>query len=192
MKKIVLNSKPTSLFRYYHGELFVRLDIQEEFKDETKFKNSAFVKTGRKVPTGNYTAFELLINRGSYLNINWTKMRQMVNNAIDNEVKYKIRTGLVWKGCKVWLSDENQRNYASWVTAAKSNKSVLPLRAKFNDPKTNELIYYDFANLEELEEFYGTCVKHINTEVNRGRDLKDDFEKNALLYKESFEITCKS
>ena len=92
MNKIVLNTKPTNLFRYYNSELFVRLDIQQEFKDETKFKNSAFVKTGRKVPTGNYTASEFLVNVGSYAHIDWFKMKDIVNNTIDKYVTFNLYT----------------------------------------------------------------------------------------------------
>lgn len=186
MNKIVLNTKPTNLFRYYNSELFVRLDIQQEFKDETKFKNSAFVKTGRKVPTGNYTASEFLVNVGSYAHIDWFKMKDIVNNTIDKYVQNEILRGLIWKGCRVWLSEENQRNYASWVTAAKVTKGVFPLKAKFNDPHTNKVVYYEFSDLDDLENFYATCIKHINVTVNKGRELKEEFEKNILLYKESF------
>lgn len=186
MKKIVLNTKPTNLFRYYNGELYVRLDIQQELKDETKFKNSAFVKTGRKVPTGNYTALEDLVNVGSYAHIDWFKMQNIVNDSIDKFVKNEVLRGLVWKGFRVWLSEENQRNYASWVTAAKLSNNIFPLKAKFNDPKTKQVIYYEFSNISDLEDFYSTCIKHINNCVNKGRELKDEFVSNISLYKESF------
>ena len=113
-------------------------------------------------------------------------MKDIVNNTIDKYVQNEILRGLIWKGFRVWLSEENQRNYASWVTAAKVTKGVFPLKAKFNDPNTNKVVYYEFSDLDDLENFYATCIKHINVTVNKGRELKEEFEKNILLYKESF------
>ena len=186
MNKIVLENKTTPLFRYYRGSLFAIFDIQPEFKEETKFKNSAFVKTGRKVPTGNYTAYEKVVYRGDFRRLSFLKTKSIVLSAIDEDIKTQIKRGFVWNGFRVWLSQENQQNYASWSTVLKTNPEILPLTAKFNDQKTGSEVYYKFASVEEFNDFYSKAIKHINNSVNLGRQLKDKFENSLSLYEDSF------
>lgn len=188
MNKIVLDEKTAPLFRYYHGKLFVRFDIQPEFKDETKFKNSAFVKTGRKVPTGRYNAFEKLVYSGNFRNLSFYNIKSIVLSAIDEDIKNEILRGFVWNGFRVWLSQENQQNYSSWATALKTNPDILPLTAKFNDAKTGAIVYYKFGKVQEFEDFYAKSIKHINNAINLGRKLKDNFNNSLELYKNSYNI----
>lgn len=187
MNKIKLESKNTPLFKYYRGELIVILNIQEEFKDEVKFKNSAFVNTGRKVPTGTYTAYEQLVDYGHFMSLSFNDVESKILSKINSETRGKILNGFIWNGLKVWLSEQNQQNYTSWSIALNSGQNILPLTAKFTDMKNNKEIYYSFNDKEEFNDFYGKMVKHINNCVSLNRELKDNYYNNKDNYKKEFQ-----
>lgn len=185
--KITLENKNPKLFTYYHGKLSVILNITEEMKDEVRFKNSAFVNTGRKVPTGNYIADKFLINYGAYSNLSYSMVESKILDVLENKTKNDILKGFVWNGFKVWLSEQNQQNYTSWAIALNSGKDILPLNAKFNSVKTNSVVYYEFSNKEEFFDFYSKMVKHINDCVQYNRDSKNYYYEHKEIYKRNFE-----
>lgn len=186
--KITLNNKDPKLFTYYHGELHMILNIEEEYKDEVRFKNSAFVTTGRKVPTGNYIADKLLVNFGGYSKLSFSMIESKFLSALENQTQNDILKGFIWNGFRVWLSEQNQQNYTSWAIALNSGKeNLFPLNAKFNDAKTNSIVYYEFSNKEEFDDFYSKMVKHINDCVKFNRNSKQYFYDHKELYKRDFE-----
>jgi hypothetical protein len=186
MKLTGLKKKP-SLFNNYQGLVSVVLNIQSELTDEIKFKNSAFIKTGRKIPTGLYSADKFLFYKGDIYRLTFNKAKSLINDIIDEYTQEQILKGFRWNNCIVWLTSENQQNYASWVSSAKSDSSLLPFQAKFTDSKTGEDVCYEFSDIKELEDFYGKSIKFINNVLRESRNLKKEFSDNEDLYKEAFE-----
>lgn len=188
MKKIVLKEKPKTLIYKRGIEYFAILNVEPIYSEETKFKNSAFVKTGRLVPTGTYNAFEANLFAISKRGATFNDVKNSLNTEIDKYVANRILKGFKWNGYKVWLSKENQQNYASWLTAAKANPEILPLKAKFNVGLMNDEVYYDFTSIKELEDFYAKAIKFINDTINEGRKMKDFVKENEIFYRDSFKL----
>lgn len=187
MKKIVLTEKPKTLIQQRGLDYFGILNVEPIYSEETKFKNSAFVKTGRLVPTGTYNAYEANLFSVSK-KVTFNDILNKLNTEIDKYVADKILRGFKWNRYKVWLSKENQQNYASWLTAVKVNPEILPLKAKFNIGLMNDVVYYDFTSIEELEDFYTKAIKFINDTINEGRKMKDFVKDNEVFYKDSFKL----
>ena len=150
------------------GTYIVSWDYSDITEDEMKFKNSAFVPTGKKILTG----------RGKWKTIYFSSkpsfysLQNKILSEIDTLIKDKILKGFVWNGYSVWLSSENQKNYSDWYNLAKSTDKIFPLTAKFN--KNGKTIYYEFTTLNELEDLYIKMTKYINDTVNYGRKMKDN------------------
>lgn len=92
------------------------------------------------------------------------------NKLIDN----KILTGLVWKDFPIWLSSENQFNYKSAYDIAVQTKGLnLPIPFKFGIDTT---VYYTFNSLDELSDFYLSCVVFVQDTLREGWESKDRFD----------------
>jgi hypothetical protein len=137
-------------------------------EDEKKFKNSAFVKTGRKIPTGFTESWALITSSKPSI----FKIVELITNDINKIVAEKILNGMKWNGYTVWLTSENQKNYADWYNLAINEESIPTLTAKFT--KNNKNVYYEFSNKDEIKSLYIGMVKHINDTVNWGRKMKDN------------------
>ncbi len=99
------------------------------------------------------------------------------NNQTDNI----ILSGCMYEGNLVWLSRENQFNYkAAFDRAWQTNGKSLPIKVKLGTDKSP--VYRDFNSLNELTDFYTTCMQHIQTTLESGWRKKDEF--NLSLYVE--------
>lgn len=146
----------------------INYNVTEILEEEKKFKNNAFVKTGRLIPTGLTKYWTLYINkRPSMLDI-----KTIIYKDIDEFISKKILEGMVWNGYNVWLSKENQKNYSDWYLLAVNETEIPSLTAKFT--KNGKNVYYEFSNKEEIKSLYISMVKHINDCVNLGRKMKDE------------------
>lgn len=154
----------------------INFNYEEEFEDEKVFQKSAFVKTGKKVKTGNATWLSIHLNNKPSVRL----IKHKIKEAMQHYIESKILNGFVWKGYNVWLSKENQQNYANWYNFCKNSYSILPLTAKFM--KNGKTIYYEFTTIEELENFYGSMIKFINESLNKYRKALDTIDyKNYVL-----------
>jgi hypothetical protein len=150
-------------------------DFNEILKDETVFKNSAFVPTGRKISTGTGTYKFTTFDKK---NVNINKIKSVILNYFNDKIKDAILRGFVWNGYNVWLSAENQKNYSDWYVCTKDSNRVLPLTAKFS--KNGKTIYYEFNSHEEIADLYENMIKHINKVVNENRKQKDSIDWNEI------------
>lgn len=69
---------------------------------------------------------------------------------INERVKAKIIGGFVWNGKPVWLSEENQMNFA---------QAVVPATFKIGEDVNGDPIYQDFNTKTELKAFVEACVQ---------------------------------
>lgn len=113
---------------------------------------------------------------------------QMAKNAIlddiNSQTDYKILTGLVWNDKPVWLSTENQFNFAEGERKAKDNPSILPVTYKIGQDSDGNPVYHTFTTVEEIVGFYDTCFAYINQCLNEGWQRKDSIDWEP--YKELF------
>lgn len=69
---------------------------------------------------------------------------------INERVKAKIIGGFVWNNKPVWLSEENQMNFA---------QAVVPVTFKIGEDANGDPIYQEFATKTELKAFVEACVQ---------------------------------
>lgn len=102
------------------------------------------------------------------------------NSEIDNE----ILTGFTWNEMKIWLSSENQFNYkAAYDLVIQTNGENLPIIFKFGDDETP--IYYEFKTIEDITNFYTSCINYIQKTLLNGWEKKENinwafYEKNDI------------
>ena len=69
---------------------------------------------------------------------------------INEKVKAKIIGGFVWNEKPVWLSEENQMNFA---------QAVVPVTFKIGEQADGTPIYQEFATKTDLKNFVEACVQ---------------------------------
>ena len=90
----------------------------------------------------------------------------------------EIRSGFVWEGEQVWLSEENQFNYkAAHDLAVQTGGKTLPVTFKLGtDAKP---VYRTFSTVDDLSAFYTAMVRHIQDALERGWRAKDAFSADS-------------
>ena len=97
---------------------------------------------------------------------------------VNRRTEEKIRAGHRWRGHSVWLSTENQLNYkAAYDLAAQTAGATLPVTFKFGEDGSPD--YYEFAELEELEDFYLSCIGHVQRCLSEGWATKDAIDRRS-------------
>ena len=86
---------------------------------------------------------------------------------INERVKAKIIGGFVWNEKPVWLSEENQMNFA---------QAVVPATFKIGEDANGDPIYQEFATKTELKAFVETCVQWKQQCLSDGWDEKDGMD----------------
>ena len=86
---------------------------------------------------------------------------------INERVKALIIGGFVWNGKSVWLSEENQMNFA---------QAVVPVTLKIGEQADGTPIYQEFATKAELKAFNDACNRHKMEQLNAGWAEKDSID----------------
>ena len=86
---------------------------------------------------------------------------------INERVKAKIIGGFVWNDKPVWLSEENQMNFA---------QAVVPATFKIGEQADGTPIYQDFATKTELKNFVEACVAYKQQCLTDGWAEKDGID----------------
>ena len=103
------------------------------------------------------------------------EIKKVVVEYYNQKIDERIISGLVWKNMKVWLSSENQFNYkAAYDLAVQTNGKTLPMIFKFGDDKNS--VYYEFETVEDLTDFYMSSINHIQNELKKGWEMKDNID----------------
>lgn len=76
------------------------------------------------------------------------EVKAFVLEVIDEQVKSKIISGFVWQEKPVWLSVENQLNFAH---------ATAPVTLKIGEDADMAAIYHEFQTAAELEAFNISC-----------------------------------
>ena len=86
---------------------------------------------------------------------------------INERVKAKIIGGFVWNDKPVWLSEENQMNFA---------QAVVPATFKIGEQADGTPIYQEFATKTELKNFVEACVAYKQQCLTDGWAEKDGID----------------
>jgi len=104
-------------------------------------------------------------------------IREAIKADINAATEQKIIGGFVWNGIKVWLSDENQRNFSEAQRIAASNPEAgLPAEFKLGEDENGDPIYHTFETVEELTGFYLSAVTYIKQQLAAGWAQKDSID----------------
>lgn len=106
------------------------------------------------------------------------QVRDAVISDINARVKENIISGYVWNGKPVWLSEENQMNFA---------QGVAPVTLKIGEDAEKSPIYQDFETAEELKSFSDACTLWKQQCLHAGYGEKDgiDWEPYRELLEEN-------
>lgn len=101
------------------------------------------------------------------------EIKAAVTEQINSNVTEKIIGGMTYNGQAVWLSTENQLNYAS----IERNADVeYPLTLKMNEEADGTPVYHTFGNAEEFAAFSKAASLHILQCVKDGWQEKDSVD----------------
>lgn len=103
------------------------------------------------------------------------EVQEVITDWFNEDIDKQIISGHTWNNYAVWLSSENQFNYkAAYDIAVQTNGANLPITFKLgNTPAT----YYNFTTLEELTDFYMSCLNHIQSVLLQGWQKKEEFSQ---------------
>ena len=104
------------------------------------------------------------------------EVRDFCLGVIDQQTAQAILSGLEWQGKRVWLSIENQLNFAAAERRALANADLLPMDVKIGETDSGESIRHTFQNQEALTLFVTACQEHIEQCRQAGQQRKDGFD----------------
>jgi len=149
----------------------------------TSVRQDGLHKVGRR----NYTLFYGLYtddSRGNYEyrhtfdhKPTWEEVKAVLIEAINEHTKKTILNGFVWCGQRVWLSDENQRNF---LMIEKLTEESYPLNVKINEDNNGEPIYYTFVSEEEFAAFSKLASQHVIDTWMAGWKEKDTLSSETF------------
>lgn len=101
--------------------------------------------------------------------------KDMILDWFNEQIDASILSGFVWKDMEVWLSQENQFNYkAAFDLAVQSDGATLPVTFKFGP--VDAPVYYEFKTVEDLTDFYTSCMAYVTSQLKAGWIKKDGFD----------------
>ena len=99
------------------------------------------------------------------------EIKAVINEWYNRKITDTIESGYVWNGLKVWLSTENQMNYKTAYDLAFADRRGKP-SCYFQAREEDNPTFYEFASMQQLQEFYTGAVKHIQETQKEGWALK--------------------
>ena len=95
------------------------------------------------------------------------RARQAILEDINDQTREKIISGFVWNDNPVWLSVENQLNFA---------QGVAPVTFKIGETAEGEPVYHEFATDKELAAFWKECAQWRQQCLDEGNRRKESFD----------------
>ena len=103
------------------------------------------------------------------------RVRSVIDGYYNEACKEKILSGMHYADSTVWLTAENQANYAAAATLAQlTDGGNLPYRIKLGDDAMP--IYHDFIDVGEIVSFWRSCQEHISQCVQEAWERKADVD----------------
>ena len=103
----------------------------------------------KEVGNDLYEWFEVYLYKKQTSQVNFEMVKRAIIADINERVKANIIGGFVWNEKPVWLSEENQMNFA---------QGVVPVTFKIGEQADGTPIYQEFATKTDLKNFVEACV----------------------------------
>ncbi len=113
------------------------------------------------------TWHEVYFNKKEVQKPSLEQIKDAVISDINARVKDNIISGFVWNGKPVWLSEENQMNFA---------QGVAPVTLKIGEESDKTPIYQSFGTAEELKAFSDACTLYKQNCLADGYAEKDGID----------------
>lgn len=107
----------------------------------------------------------------------WEEVKAVLVEAINEHTHETIINGFIWNGLRIWLSDENQRNF---MMIEKLTNESYPLKVKINEDADGQPIYYTFVSEEEFAAFSKLCSQHVIDTWAAGWKEKDNLDPKTF------------
>lgn len=104
------------------------------------------------------------------------EVKEFVLGVIDQQTQAEIIGGFTWNDKPVWLSADNQRNFAVDERRAQSDESFLPRTIKLGEDADGNGVYHTFKKTETLTAFWNACQDYIYDCRKAGWQKKDSFD----------------
>lgn len=102
-----------------------------------------------------------------------SEVRELVVSAINKTTEEKIINGFVWNGMQIYLSPENQLNFAA---IERSENIPYPLTLKINEQEDGTPIYHTFENANDFIAFSQSACAYVIKSVQDGWREKDSVD----------------
>lgn len=101
------------------------------------------------------------------------ELRRLYDEYTNSQVKDKILNGMTYDGTRIYLSDENQRNFLSAF--------FVPAEFKVGEDDEGNAVYKKFTILTKLTAFKTAVFTHIQQCLKEGWEKKDGFDVRPYL-----------
>ncbi|MDE7377527.1 MAG: hypothetical protein K2N13_01015 [Paraprevotella sp.] len=101
----------------------------------------------------------------------WEEVEAVLLDAINEHTRETILNGFEWSGQRIWLSDENQRNF---MMMEKLTEEAYPLKVKINEDSGGQPIYHIFVSELEFAAFSKLSSQHVTETLQAGWQEKDN------------------
>jgi hypothetical protein len=102
------------------------------------------------------------------------QIKEIVYEWINNKATASIVSTFVYNNVHVWLSNENQQNYAATYSLLTNGVNILPVRIKGGSDEQPEYIQFDTA--EDFCAFWIAARNHINMNVQAAWAEKSEYD----------------
>ena len=109
-------------------------------------------------------------------------IRGAVETVINEHTRQQITEGFVYDfedghgPCRVWLSTENQANYASYLKAVELGAESITLKVE----DATGRVCYATVQAADYARFYMSMVAHIQAQIEAGWRRKDAIDYDQL------------
>lgn len=139
-------------------------DFQPVVEDATRIVISYHLE---EKEDGMATWRELVFYKKQHGKPSMEVLKAAVMEDINAHTKTKITSGMVWGDKPVWLSEENQMNFA---------QAVVPATFKIGENADGTPIYHTFETADELKLFNDACAAHKQLCLLEGYTEKDNMD----------------
>lgn len=124
----------------------------------------------------NSTWYEVYFNKNQYPVVTLEDIKEAILADIDECTKEAIIGSFMWNEKPVWLSLENQSNFATAEHRAATTGDNLPYKEKIGEQEDGSPVYHTFETAAELTAFWNACQDHIDAYRRAGWELKDSID----------------
>ena len=194
IRKVILKSDYSPIIKIGDESHIIRWDrkdlqdpVYRELTPEEKERQESGEMIEREIIGYVDTDYCMFLEDAIFGKIGLEDIKIFITNYYNDEVERNILNGYQWTVlhgadagtiANVWLSKENQMNYKAKHDAAKEYPQLVswPMKYKIGERPDKTPIYEEFANIEELAQFYLGGIAYIEQCYNAGWVKKDSID----------------